>query len=124
MKKIGFTILVVLLSFSVLAFAMDIPPPFEKIKQWAMLEKPDQDGDYINRISIIKEGEEIRFRLSWIKSSNIIGIFKSDYGGVLYDINSGEFYLFYGGYFFHIDKEKAIEGAYIIFRELVSEKII
>jgi hypothetical protein len=124
MKTISFIILTILLSFSVLAFAIDIPPPFEKIKEWAMLEKPDQDGDYINRIVVIENGEEIEFVLGWLKSSNIIGISQSNYAAFLYEVDTQKFYVFYGGYLSQIENQKATEGAYTIFRELINRSLI
>lgn len=123
MREIFGGILLILL-LSTLGFAQEIPAPFAKAKELAMRADPDEDGDYIYKVTLFENGVEVRFGLCWIVTQNLIGIWSNRFGALAYSVERDEFYVVYMGMLVEVDRSKAIEHAFKIFRELVRRGLI
>jgi len=128
MKK-AMSVLLCLLLFVIFvpAFAEDAPAPFQKVKELCLKSQPDVDGDYILEFDGKWEGQEVKFLIGYLPRFSIIGIgLRSDISVyiVQYDENEKEFSAFVNGYMQPLRIDLAIERAFLIFREIVSAKII
>jgi len=124
MKKISLLLVIVFLAFSTMAWA-EAPAPFEYIKGYAMdMVTPDSDGDYIVNIELNDNGQLVRFAFGYLVEAGIIAIGKEGLGFIIYNEKDKSFGRPYGSYLFRLEEEKAIEMAYVIFRELLERNLL
>jgi len=127
-KLIAASLLLLLLAIPVLA--NDIPAPFSKIKEIA-LRGPSIGGIHETKITINEDGREIEYLFGYATPQNAYGVHESVgiakaigteievYG---YCLLHKEFYGAYGQQRF--TEKEATEGAFKLFRELVSKNLL
>lgn len=110
--------------------AGDVPAPFGKAKQYALRAKPDSDGDYNLVFEFMTDsGDKVVYLFGYTKNhGGIIAIGKGE-GGLfivlMYQESTGEMRVWVNGFVYMIEnREKALEWAFSIFRELVARKAI
>jgi len=126
MKKIMFTLLVILLGCG-LAFGepKTIPAPFEKAKELALKTTPNESGNYFLEFEGTVNGENYYFLLAfvpqWGDQKGVIGISGS---GCIFEYTESTqkftIYIFRRGQTFAADEKIVINGAFETFRKLVS----
>jgi len=119
-------ILTILLSFVIQSIAV-CPSPFDKAKDMALKVQMDSVGRYILGMAITKNGDDTIYVIGYIPHLGIIGIGKvQGIKYVIYEYNERTC-----GYTVSrnnlrepIDPTLCIREAFLIFREMVMEKVI
>ena len=128
MKKYLVAIILILVLAAVTFGAC--PAPFEKAKQIALRGTPNEKGLYIVTYNVNKNGEEVIYLIGYSPQYKIVAIGKSAEGAVIYeyDEDSCECTVYVINVMFRmrvpIDREEAIKQAFLIFREMVTEKLL
>jgi hypothetical protein len=125
MKRTIILILLLLLVLSSYVLANNILPPFEKAKQMALQCDPDPDGRYLLFIEDRNTGYV--FMIAYLSKTGHIGIgvvMGNDVAAVEFCENTGIFTYYYEGVRQVIDQERAIKAAFLIFRQLVKDRLI
>jgi len=127
MRKLGLIALLVLVLVTQ-ALAINIPAPFGKVKQIALTEPKDEDGNYIKEISFLENGKEIIFVLAYIPSVKVIGI-GSTIDWLIYEYweETGKISVAYGPVRYSVKEEnrgKFFEAAFKVMRSLVIRNLI
>jgi len=101
--------------------------PFDKAKEFALKATPDANGSYILRFNINEDGFETTYLLGYLSKWKVIGvgvIKGSEVCVFQYEEETQEYSVFYNGMVMIVDKAKVIEGALIVFRELVKKNLL
>ena len=104
----------------------EIPAPFAKAKEMCLRVQPDVYGRHLI-IFELQDTSIIVYVLGYLSQQMIIGIGKQEDGPLIvgeYHEQTKEFTIYMQGMRMEVSKDKVIEFAFKIFRELVEKKLI
>jgi len=125
-KSLICTMSLIVVLLAVLAFA-EIPAPFEKAKELALRAKPDSKGDFVLEFKYSTNGYDDSFGFAYLPAWKIVIVWGPTENGRVfwkYDEKERIFLCGYRGRTCVVSEKIATEGAFKIFRLLVTKNLI